>query len=194
MSELKALDVYLCGVGGQGIGTLSEVLLRACLEAGYEVFGADTHGLAQRGGIVRSQMRLGRKRYCPLIPPGGADLVIALERLEGLRATVGMLKPGGTVVCFDTTQQPMSVRSGAFEYPGVETLEKAVAAKGGTLELVTSDDLPDPRMQNTALLARIAQAGAIPGVTAEILEKELAGVLKPADLEKNLEVFRGAAV
>jgi indolepyruvate ferredoxin oxidoreductase beta subunit len=190
MNDLKPLDVYLCGVGGQGIGTLSEVLLRSCLAAGYEVFGADTHGLAQRGGIVRSQMRLGRKRYCPLIPPGEADIVIALERLEGVRAAVNMLKAGGTVICFDTAQQPMTVRSGEYVYPDVETLEKVVKAKDGRLELVTSSNLPDPRMQNTALLSRIASIEAIPGVTPDLVESELRRVLKPQDVEKNLEVFQ----
>ncbi|MBP2645036.1 MAG: Pyruvate/ketoisovalerate oxidoreductase [Firmicutes bacterium] len=35
-------DIYLIGVGGQGIGLLSEVLLRAADHAGFPVRGVDT--------------------------------------------------------------------------------------------------------------------------------------------------------
>jgi indolepyruvate ferredoxin oxidoreductase beta subunit len=48
MSE--KINMYLCGVGGQGIGLLSEAVLRAYDHADYPVRGVDTHGLAQRGG------------------------------------------------------------------------------------------------------------------------------------------------
>ena len=49
---MKPMNIYLCGVGGQGIGLLSNVLTQACITAGYLVRGCDTHGLAQRGGTV----------------------------------------------------------------------------------------------------------------------------------------------
>lgn len=55
---MKSYNVYMSGVGGQGIGLLSEVLLRAADYAGYRVKAVDTHGLAQRGGIVVSQVRM----------------------------------------------------------------------------------------------------------------------------------------
>ena len=60
---MKAFNIYLIGVGGQGIGLLSEILLRAADHAGYEVKGVDTHGLAQRGGIVVSHLKFGEKVY-----------------------------------------------------------------------------------------------------------------------------------
>ena len=53
------MNIYLIGVGGQGIGLLSEVLIRAADHAGFGVTGVDTHGLAQRGGIVVSQIKIG---------------------------------------------------------------------------------------------------------------------------------------
>ena len=78
-------NIYLTGVGGQGIGLLSEILIRAADHAGHRVKGVDTHGLAQRGGIVVSRIRIGDRVHTPLIPAGEADLVIALERHEALR-------------------------------------------------------------------------------------------------------------
>ena len=53
---MKKFNIYLTGVGGQGIGLISEILLRAADYAGFNVKSVDTHGLAQRGGIVVSQI------------------------------------------------------------------------------------------------------------------------------------------
>lgn len=185
-----SMNIYLCGVGGQGIGLLSEVLIRSCMDAGHPVKGVDTHGLAQRGGIVASQVKIGARLFTPRIPPGEADLIVSLERLEAYRGIVSMLNHGGTVVYYDTEYQPIGVRQGRDQYPGNEELAAAVATRGGHIERVFLEDLPDPRMQNTALLGRLSSLGAIPGVTAEIIENNLRAVVSPAALDANLEVFR----
>jgi indolepyruvate ferredoxin oxidoreductase beta subunit len=83
---MNIFNIYLSGVGGQGIGLLSEIILRAADHAGHAAKAVDTHGLAQRGGIVVSQIRLGASAHSPLIPAGQADLAIGLERHEALRA------------------------------------------------------------------------------------------------------------
>ena len=79
---MKTFNIYLSGVGGQGIGLLSELILRAVDHAGQPVKAVDTHGLAQRGGIVVSHIRIGPAVFSPLIRPHQADLVVALERHE----------------------------------------------------------------------------------------------------------------
>jgi indolepyruvate ferredoxin oxidoreductase beta subunit len=81
----------MSGVGGQGIGLLSEVLTRAFYKLGKKVKAVDTHGLAQRGGSVVSQLRIGDQVFSPLISPGKADIILSLERLEALRAMAEML-------------------------------------------------------------------------------------------------------
>ncbi|HSA34529.1 MAG TPA: 2-oxoacid:acceptor oxidoreductase family protein, partial [bacterium] len=91
-------NIYITGVGGQGIGMLAEALIRAADHAGLAVKGVDTHGLAQRGGIVVSHLRIGDEVYSPLIPEGDADIAVALERHEALRALNGFVKDGGTLV------------------------------------------------------------------------------------------------
>ncbi|MDH3576024.1 MAG: 2-oxoacid:acceptor oxidoreductase family protein, partial [Desulfobacteraceae bacterium] len=97
---MKAFNIYLAGVGGQGIGLLSEILLRGADHAGLKVKGVDTHGLAQRGGVVVSQLRLGSRVYSPLIFQNEADLVVALEHHEALRGTNAALKDGGTLIYY----------------------------------------------------------------------------------------------
>ena len=65
---MKSLNIYLTGVGGQGIGLLTKILTRACTIAGYRVRGCDTHGLAQRGGTVVSHLRIGDELFIPRVP------------------------------------------------------------------------------------------------------------------------------
>jgi indolepyruvate ferredoxin oxidoreductase beta subunit len=185
-------NIYMIGVGGQGIGLMGEVMMRVCLAAGYSVHGCDTHGLAQRGGIVQTHIRLGDKVRTPRITEGTADLVLALERLEALRGIVNMLKDGGTVIYYDTEYQPIHVRLGRMSYPTVEEVAAAAAARQAHLEHVHID-LPDPRMQNIALFGRLSSLNVIPGITGEIIEQEIRNVVPAHALEQNLEVFRRGA-
>jgi indolepyruvate ferredoxin oxidoreductase beta subunit len=190
---MKSMNIYMAGVGGQGIGLLSDVLARACVQAGYSIRGCDTHGLAQRGGVVVSHLRIGTELFGPRVPPKKADLVVGLERLEALRATRTMLKPGGTVVYYETTYQPISVRTKHSEYPGYDELVSAVQELNGTLEQVQIGDLPDPRMQNVALIGRIAGLKAIEDVTTDIFEQAIVNAVPPKVKDANMAVFKKAA-
>jgi indolepyruvate ferredoxin oxidoreductase, beta subunit len=189
---MQTANIFLCGVGGQGIGLLSEVVLRACLAAGYEVMGCDTHGLAQRGGVVESHVRVGPRALTPLVPAGRAHVVLALERIEALRAASRMLAPGGTLVYYDVVYQPTGVRSGRAPLPAPEALPRIVAARNGRLEAVRIQDIPNGKMQNVALLARFARLGLVEGVTPEVVGRALADVLPPRMAEANLAFFQRA--
>ncbi len=187
---MSIFNVYLTGVGGQGIGLLSGALGTAIVDVGHKVLGCETHGLAQRGGVVVSHLRVGEGAYAPRVPPGQADLVVSLERLEGLRGAVNMLRPGGRIIFYDAEYQPIAVRMGEAVYPKVSDIEAEVASKGGTVERVFDEDLSDPRMQNVALLARVAALGAIDKITPARLEKAIAASVPAKLLETNLEVYR----
>ncbi|MFO8070279.1 MAG: 2-oxoacid:acceptor oxidoreductase family protein [Polyangia bacterium] len=192
MSE-RTTNIYLSGVGGQGIGLLAEVLGQSCLAAGHRVRGCDTHGLAQRHGTVASHIRLGEAARMPRVPLGEADLILGLERLETLRAIKSMLKNGGVAIYYDTVYQPIHVRMKLADYPGHDELAAAVKRKDGRLERVLVEDLADPRMQNVALFGRAIGAGAVPGVSAETAEEALAEAVPPRLREENLAVFRAAS-
>lgn len=187
-----AFNIYLCGVGGQGIGVLAAALAQAADRAGLRVLACDTHGLAQRGGVVSSHIRLGADALTPLCPEGGADLVLALERLEALRGAAQYLKPGGKVVYYDTAWQPVAVRRGEAAYPSEEDVAREVRALGGEASAVRLPDLADPRMQNSALLGRAAALGAVPGLDAAAIEGALREMVPPAALDENLRVFRAS--
>ena len=189
---MKPFNIYISGVGGQGIGLLSEALLGAVAAAGLHPMGVDTHGLAQRGGMVESYLRIGREEAprSPLFGKGRADLAVCLEVTEGRRAVDLWLRRGGVLVCYDTVWQPLSVRLGREESATSRTLADACQSAGVACRLVRRE-LPDVRMQNVALMSTLAAEGLIPGLAPEHYERALADVLSPRALEANLAVFRG---
>lgn len=189
---MKHFNMYLCGVGGQGIGLLSEIILRAADHAGHAAKAVDTHGLAQRGGIVVSQIRLGERVHSPLIPLGEADLVIGLERHEALRAMQTALRDGGVVVYYDTVLQPLPVRLGVGTEASPGDVAWAAAARNITVHAVIRPDIVDPRMQNVAVLAAVSALGLIPGVTARHYEQAMDDLLAGPALDANLRLFRSA--
>lgn len=88
-----ANSCLLCGVGGQGTVLASKMIAFAAMEKGESVRTAETIGMAQRGGCVVSHVRVGGGIYSPLIPKGGADVLIAFEPGEAVRC-LSYLKPG----------------------------------------------------------------------------------------------------
>lgn len=181
-------NIYMTGVGGQGIGLLAEILARAADYAGLQVRGCDTHGLAQRGGMVTSHLRLGRS-WSPLVPDGEADLVIALERHEAVRAADCMLKSGGTMIWYDTSLQPSSVRMGEAPAVTEDDVERVAEAREIRAIRVHRPDLPDPRMQNVALVASILTHELIPGIGTSQVRKAMKDLLTGAVLDSNLALL-----
>lgn len=186
---MSTFNVYMSGVGGQGIGLLSEVLLRAADHAGLAVKSVDTHGLAQRGGIVVSQLRIGAQAHSPLIPARQADLVVALERHEALRAAHTALKPGGVLIYYDAVWQPLPVRLGQAAEVSAVAIGETCARLGARLIRAYQPDLADARMQNIVILAHIQRLDLIPGLDAAHYQQALEDLLKGSVLEENLALF-----
>ncbi len=186
----KNFDMYLIGVGGQGIGLLSETIIRAADAAGLPVRGVDTHGLAQRGGTVVSHIRMGNGAHSPLVRPGRADMVIALEKNEALRGLNTHLADKGTLVYYDCEFQPLKVRLGKASRIGTELISRECQARDISVFRVFEQHLPDSRMQNIAVLAAIAKNRLIPGVDGAHFERALQDLLSGEMLEKNLALFR----
>ena len=187
---MKSFDIYLTGVGGQGIGLLSEIIIRAGDHAGLAGSGVDTHGLAQRGGMVVSHVRFGAERTTPLVRQGKADLVIALEVSEALRALYSHARTGGTLVFYDTGWQTLTVRLGQEDPPDSKVLEEACMQRNVRVIGVRKQDLKDFRMQNMVLLGRIARENLIPGIERQHYEQAMEDLMTGPMLSANLEIFR----
>ncbi len=186
---MTTFNIYMSGVGGQGIGLLSEVLVRAADHAGLAVKSVDTHGLAQRGGIVVSQVRIGPQAHSPLIPAHAADLVVALERHEALRAAHTALKAGGVLIYYDATWQPLAVRLGQAPAVSAEAVAEKCGALGARLIRVHRPNLTDARMQNIVVLAHVQRLGLIAHLEAAHYQHAMEDLLRGSVLNENLALF-----
>jgi indolepyruvate ferredoxin oxidoreductase beta subunit len=189
MKSDHILDIFLIGVGGQGLLTIGEVIAEAATSLDLPVSFYPYKGMAQRGGLVKAQLRLGRTVVGPNIPPRGADLVVAMEVSEALRA-VPVLRPGGEFLLFGERWLPTAVMLGKATYPALETVLEQVRVAGGHPIYLPPDSLP------TGLPANLFVLGAAVGRTrlgnilpAEAVEEAIRHRW-PRDPQQNLLAFR----
>lgn len=89
-----SLNIFMCGVGGQGLVLMTSVIGHACAKNGVKAITGEMYGLSQRSGTVFVHMRIGEDAFSPLIPYGQADIIIALEAIEALRYIEYLKKDG----------------------------------------------------------------------------------------------------
>ncbi len=123
---METKNIMIVGVGGQGTLLTSRILGGIIQAAGYDVKLSEVHGMAQRGGSVVTYVRYGDKVYEPIVEEGQADVLIAFEKLEAMRYA-HYLKKDGVLIVNDQRMDPMTVLTGAAEYPEdiLGTLKKA---------------------------------------------------------------------
>ncbi|MCI8521159.1 MAG: indolepyruvate oxidoreductase subunit beta [Clostridia bacterium] len=120
------MNIMIVGVGGQGTLLASRILGRVAIKEGYDVKVSEVHGMSQRGGSVVTYVKYGEKVYSPIIDRGEADLILAFEMLEAMRA-LPYLKKGGKMIANTQQMNPMPVITGAMEYP--EDIQKKLESK-----------------------------------------------------------------
>ena len=114
------VSILLTGVGGQGILTAASILGKASLKAGYNVLVSEVHGMAQRGGIVNCNVRIGDV-YSPLIPKGGADVILSTEPMEALRQ-IDKASSKTMVITDINPVIPPTVHFSEIKYPNVKKI------------------------------------------------------------------------
>lgn len=155
---MSVVSIVVCGVGGQGILTASDIISFVALKEGYDVKKSEVHGMAQRGGSVVSEVRFGEKVYSPLVTLGMADFILSFEKLEALR-NLWRLKKSGSVISNNYEINPAPVLMGNSEYPG--DIEKRIKKAGVELELIDglklAKEAGNVRTVNTVLLGALAK-------------------------------------
>lgn len=180
-------SILLTGVGGQGTILTTKILSTALSRMGYDVKMSEIHGMSQRGGTVNTQLRYGEKVYAPNIGEGEADLIVAFEKTEALRA-LPYLKEGGKILMDRKEIMPLSVLTGAAEYPhgADEELKKLVGAAvipAGEI----AEGLGSAKSQNICLLGALVKALELPEFDWEGL---IASMVPAKTVELNLAAFR----
>ena len=110
------MNIMIVGVGGQGTLLASRILGGVAIKKGYDVKVSEVHGMSQRGGSVVTYVKYGDKVHSPIIDCGEADIILAFEMLEAMRA-LPYLKKGGKMIANTQKMNPMPVITGAMEYP-----------------------------------------------------------------------------
>jgi len=176
---MNTINMVLCGLGGQGILFMTKVLAQLALDKGYNVMGAETHGMAQRGGSVVSHLRLGNVQGS-LVRTQEAPLLLALEENEGYR-NLPFLARGGHL--YVNTPSPLFPRE---EVRGFlvkkEIISRAVPA--GKIAM----DLGAPMSSNLALLGFFSAYEDNP-FDCETLRRTVAQISPDRFRDKNLSIF-----
>jgi indolepyruvate ferredoxin oxidoreductase beta subunit len=165
-------SILLVGVGGQGTILAAKLLTIGLMQAGHDVKMSEIHGMSQRGGSVSSHVRYGEKVESPVIELGGADIIVAFEKMEALR-WLEYLKPGGEVIVNDYQINPMPFISGAAVYSNdiMDELRKNTQ----TTAINASDEakaLGNSRMTNTILLGAAIEKMGLGNIDWDKIIKE----------------------
>lgn len=153
------VDIYLVGVGGQGIITASRIIGTAAMNDGKGVLLSETHGMAQRGGGVVCTARIGDVNS-PLIPDREADVVLSLEILETLRA-ICKVSSRTTVISSTERIVPLTVSTQKLKYPSLEEIDDRLNAVAR--RLVTIDSVKLAREAGTPISSNVVMVGALAG-------------------------------
>ncbi len=182
------LNVFLSGVGGQGLVLVNRLLARAAILSGLDAKSTDTHGLAMRGGAVIGTLRMGKAVSTSLFAPGKGDLLLGLEPLEALRHA-HMLRRGATVVTSSDELWPSPILLEKAQMPGDwhrqldEMGLQVVTVSGVELALAAGDY----RMLNVVLAG--AASPFLPLDFVKLQEATKAQVPKGTE-EKNLQALQ----
>jgi indolepyruvate ferredoxin oxidoreductase beta subunit len=181
-----SFDILIVGIGGQGTILASNILGEACLIENRHVKGAETHGMAQRGGSVESHIRIGGV-HGPLIPPGQADLLISFDLLEALRYS-HYLKHNGLLVTNRCMVLPTSVYTQKLALP--KEGEILAILKKFNLRVLDADALAtgagSPLSQNVVMLG--AASSAMP-LKADSLLEAVKRLVPKKTVEINVRAF-----
>ena len=190
MSPSLPTDVILAGVGGQGSLFASRVIAQAAFHQGVSVLVAETYGVAQRGGAVWSQIRLGYGVSGPLIPRGECRFLLGLEPIEALRRARDYLAPGGSVVLNTRIQLPLETKMGrepGTDLPAIRAeLQKLEASRIVEVDaLALAMEAGGPATANVVLLGALSCLPGFP-LTGEAMARGIEAAGNKAYLERNL--------
>jgi len=184
-------SIVLTGVGGQGVITAANILGKAAVKAGLNVFVSEIHGMAQRGGTVDCTVRIGKVTGA-LVANGTADVILSTEPIETLRYIKYSNK--NTKIITDITPViPFTVSTGMEEYPDLEKIFEELKKYG---ELYKVDAVKIAKESGSVLTKNTVMLGALAGINvlpfkAETLLETILENIPEKYKEINKKAFQG---
>ncbi len=165
VSAVKELNIIIAGVGGQGVVLLSELLGNAAVHEGLKVRGSEVLGMAQRGGSVFSNIRLGSDVEAPMTADARCDILVAVEPSEGLR-NIQYLNSTTTVILNTRKVIPATVSMGKSTYPEIDQIVAKLKAVTSKVITVDANDLAEKagnrQSTNVVMLGTLFGSGKVP--------------------------------
>jgi indolepyruvate ferredoxin oxidoreductase beta subunit len=157
ISAMSITNILVCGIGGQGVMTATEILAEAAISEGHDVKKTEVAGMAQRGGVVTSHLRFGARVLSPQIIPGTAQVLLGFEGAEALR-WAHYLEPGALALVNNARLVPPVVELGLFDYPvdPIGDMRRAGHHVVAFDAMSIARELGDIRLGNTVMLGAIA--------------------------------------
>jgi indolepyruvate ferredoxin oxidoreductase beta subunit len=181
-------DIVIVGVGGQGVILISDVIGRAGVMAGKPVRGAETHGMAQRGGSVINHTRIGC-RFSPMVASGSADVLVALEPAEALRFA-HFLSPNGVALVNTRQVLPVTVTTGVARYPQLDEILAPLKGLCRTVKAMDATALAKKagtaQAMNVVMLGALARYITLP---EDLIQRALCDVVPAKYREANKRAF-----
>ncbi|MCP4880902.1 MAG: indolepyruvate oxidoreductase subunit beta [Gammaproteobacteria bacterium] len=155
----EVTNIMVVGIGGQGVMTAAEILADAALRLDHDVKKTEVAGMAQRGGVVTSQVRFGACVKSPVIIEGQADVLLSFEQAEALRWQ-HWLKADGVLLVNDNQLAPPVVNLGLFDYPenALATLHSGGRPMSAFNATAIALELGNVKLVNTVMLGAVAEA------------------------------------
>lgn len=158
-SNNVGMRIFFTGVGGQGTLLATRLVGEVALKEGLPVTISEIHGMAQRGGVVESSVAIGNI-FSPTVADGEADVLMAFEPLETLRA-LPKCHAGTWVISNETPIIPFTVATGKSVYPSQEAIYEPVTTRVAKLVRVPALELAREAGSNMA--ANIVMLGVLAG-------------------------------
>jgi len=159
-------NLIVAGVGGQGILFTSRVITRAALMEGKNFIQSEVHGLSQRYGSIRTEIRIGDDVFSPLIVPGTLDLLMALEPIEGARCAEYVSRRTSVIINTHLIP-PIGAAVAGIRVPSLEEVVDALRLMGPK-SLITvpatelAKEVGDPMVTNVVMLGAAEGIGVMP--------------------------------
>jgi indolepyruvate ferredoxin oxidoreductase beta subunit len=186
----RACTVQIVGVGGQGALTVSKIIGKAAIEKDVPIIVSEIHGMAQRGGVVQTTIRLG-ETISPLPFSSDITVLVGFEPLEAYRARDQITSETVVVVSTDPIR-PVSVSSHGHTYPDTEKILEEIKTNTGCLFSLSAREKAleagNERVTNVVLLGALVGTDALP-FSYEEMRKAVEASVPPKTLEANLKAF-----
>ncbi|MEM3577289.1 MAG: indolepyruvate ferredoxin oxidoreductase subunit beta [Candidatus Bathyarchaeia archaeon] len=188
---VNEFNIVLAGVGGQGILLAAEILGTAAVKDGLNVRVSEIHGMAQRGGAVVSNVRMGAKVLAPTVLDGNANVLLGFEPMETLRNM--KFASEKTIVIMNSEKiMPTELTAKKARYPSLEEIIQRINTFTKNVFVIEASRLAKEAgnimAQNTVLLGALAAVGKIP-VKTETLIEALRELVPQRQLKVNIEAF-----